>query len=96
MLVHDLISAEPNAIVMEFKGEHMVNKWFALWMILWSVKHLQQKLFHQTQVCRAIKRLVEREKRSTVLQAVASQLEFVARVDVRDEEFGGGADRALG
>ena len=50
VLVHDLVGAEPNLIIMEFEGKYVVNERLALRMVLWRVKNLKQKLLHETQV----------------------------------------------
>jgi hypothetical protein len=88
VLVHDLVRAEPDAIVMQLERQNVVDKWFTFRMILWSVEHLKEQLFHQSQMRGLFEALVEAEKRPAELEAVASEFELVARVDVGDEELG--------
>ena len=50
VLVHDLVGAEPDAVVVQLEGKDMVYEGLAFWVVLWSVKHLAEKFFNQLQV----------------------------------------------
>jgi len=73
VLVHNLIGSEPDAIVVNFKGKHMVDEWFALRMIFRRVEQLKEKFLHQAHMRPFVKSFIEGEKRSTILEAITCQ-----------------------
>ena len=72
MLIHNLVSTEPNAILVEIERKHVVDERFAFWVVFWRVENLYQHLFDKSQVCGIFEGFVKGEKRSAVLEAVSS------------------------
>jgi len=88
MLVKDLISAEPDLVILELEAKHVIDERLALRVVFRRVEHLTNKFFLYAQSGRAVEALVEGEQWSAVLEAVAAKLELVSRADVRNKELG--------
>ena len=95
VLIHDLECSEPDSTVVNFEGQHMIDEWFALWMVLRRVKHRDEHLLRKSQVSTLLKCAIKREKGPRELQAVASQLQLLRSMDVRHQELRGWPVRAL-
>ena len=71
MLVENLVSSEPNTVVVNFEGKNVVDEWLALGMVFWRVECLEKHLFEESVVSRRIEVLIEGEKWTRELETVA-------------------------
>ena len=96
VLVDDLVGAEVNGAVDVVEGDHVVDKWLRLGVVLWRVETIHKQFFGQAQVGHRVELVVEGEEGTAVLQAVALQLEFSCGVDVFNLKLEGRACGTLG
>ena len=82
MLVHDLVGSEPNTAVMDVEGEDMVDEGLAFRMVFRRVEYLEQHFFDESGMHGSFEVAIEGKEWTTVLEAIAGQLQFLGRVDV--------------
>lgn len=96
MLIENLIASKPNFTIEIIKRKNVIDEWFGLRMIFWSVEHLQKHLFHQLQMWGCVEPFVEWNERTTELQAITGELEFISTVHIKYLELNRWAIWCLG
>mgnify|MGYP006098409467 CR=1 FL=1 len=65
----------------------MINKWLRFGVVLWRVKNLSHHFLGELQMRLGIEHFIKRQQWSTILQAIAGQLEFSSCVDISNLEL---------